>query len=106
MLAEGYTRIVQMDADLSHDPAYLPALLAASERADLVIGSRYVRGGGVRDWPLHRVLLSRYANVYVRLITGMPTADTTSGFRCWTASALEAIRLPTLTSGVTPSRWR
>jgi dolichol-phosphate mannosyltransferase len=98
MLAEGYTRIAQMDADLSHDPAYLPTLLAAAETADLVIGSRYVRGGGVRDWPLHRVLLSRYANVYVRLITGVPTADATAGFRCWTARGLEALNLSTLTS--------
>jgi dolichol-phosphate mannosyltransferase len=94
----GYERILQMDADLSHNPAYLPAMLHASETADLVIGSRYVRGGGVRDWPWYRVLLSRYANLYVRLITGVPTADATAGFRCWTAAALQAIRLNTLTS--------
>lgn len=98
VLDEGYDRIIQMDADLSHNPAYLPALLAASERADLVIGSRYVKGGGVQDWPLRRVLLSRYANIYVHLITGVPTADATAGFRCWTAKALEAIRIHTIAS--------
>lgn len=98
VLDEGYDRIVQMDADLSHNPAYLPALLDASERADLVIGSRYVKGGGVRDWPIRRVLLSRYANVYVRLITGVPTADATAGFRCWTSRALKAISIHTIAS--------
>lgn len=97
-LASGYTRIAQMDADLSHDPSYLPEMMAAAETADLVIGSRYVRGGGVRDWPLHRMLLSRYANVYVRAITRVPTADATAGFRCWTARGLEAVNLPTLNS--------
>jgi dolichol-phosphate mannosyltransferase len=95
-LEEGYERIFQMDADLSHDPAYLPAMLKASETADMVIGSRYVRGGGVRNWPWHRILLSRYANLYVRLITGVPTADATAGYRCWTAAALQAIRPSTL----------
>jgi dolichol-phosphate mannosyltransferase len=97
VLDDGYDRIFHMDADLSHDPAYLPAMLRASETADLVIGSRYVRGGGVRHWPWYRILLSRYANLYVRLITGVPTADATAGFRCWTASALQAIRPNTLT---------
>jgi dolichol-phosphate mannosyltransferase len=98
VLEEGYERIIQMDADLSHDPAYLPAMLKASESADLVIGSRYIPGGGVRNWPWHRILLSRYANVYVRLITGVPTADATAGYRCWTAEALQAVRPQTLTS--------
>jgi dolichol-phosphate mannosyltransferase len=98
VLAEGYERIVQMDADLSHDPAYLPDMLSASQTADLVIGSRYVRGGGVRDWPWHRILLSRWANLYVRLITGVPTADATAGYRCWTAPALQAVQVQTVTS--------
>lgn len=98
-MAEGYDRIVQMDADLSHDPVYLPAMLAAADKADLVIGSRYCAGGGVRDWPYRRVLLSRYANVYVHMVTGVPTSDATAGFRCWTRRALEAVDLPTVRSG-------
>jgi len=98
VLAEGYERIVQMDADLSHDPKYLPELIAATNNADLAIGSRYVRGGGVRNWPRRRVLLSRYANKYVRWITGVPTADATAGFRCWTADALRSIDISTIES--------
>ncbi len=97
-LEMGYERIIQMDADLSHDPAYLPAMLRASETADLVIGSRYVRGGGVRHWPWHRILLSRYANRYVRLITGVPIADATAGFRCWTAAAMRVVQINSLAS--------
>ncbi len=95
-LLAGYTTIVQMDADLSHDPAHLPALIAATSTCDLAIGSRYVRGGGVRAWPLRRILLSRGANLYVRLITGLPVNDATSGFRCWTAKALTAVDLATM----------
>lgn len=95
-LAAGYTTIVQMDADLSHDPTHLPALIAATETSDLAIGSRYIRHGGVRAWPLRRVLLSRGANLYVRLVTGLPVNDATSGFRCWTAKALSAVNLSTM----------
>lgn len=98
VIGEGYERVVQMDADLSHDPAYLPALLEASQNADLVIGSRYCPGGGVRNWPLKRILLSRYANAYVRLVTRVPTADATAGFRCWTADALRAVNVETVAS--------
>ncbi|HLJ53495.1 MAG TPA: polyprenol monophosphomannose synthase [Chthonomonadaceae bacterium] len=94
----GYERIVQMDADLSHDPAYLPDLLAASSSAGLVIGSRYCAGGGVRNWPASRVRLSRFANWYVRKIARIPVADATAGFRCWTLAALEAVQVPTLRS--------
>jgi len=97
-LEQQYDRIIQMDADLSHDPAYLPAILQASETADLVIGSRYVRGGGVLHWPWYRILLSRIANRYVRLITGVPIADATAGFRCWKAEAVIAARVNTMTS--------
>lgn len=97
-LEDGYGRILQMDADFSHDPRAIPALLAAAESADLVIGSRYCAGGGVERWPLHRVLLSKYANIYVRLITGVPTADATAGFRCWSRKALEAVQLNTISS--------
>jgi dolichol-phosphate mannosyltransferase len=85
--------VCQMDADLSHDPARLPDLIAAVEHADVVIGSRYVRGGAVVNWPQHRLLLSRFANVYVRALTGMNARDCTSGFRCWRREALAALPL-------------
>ncbi len=94
----GYERIVQMDADLSHDPAYLPDLLQASNHAGLVIGSRYCPGGGVRNWPANRVRLSQFANWYVRIAAQIPVADATAGFRCWTLKALEAVQVPTLRS--------
>jgi dolichol-phosphate mannosyltransferase len=97
-LEEGYDRIVQMDADLSHDPKYVPALLKASETADLVIGSRYCGGGGVENWPLRRKILSRFAGWYVRAVTGIEIADPTAGFRCWTSSALRAVQLETVAS--------
>jgi dolichol-phosphate mannosyltransferase len=97
-IAHGYERIVQMDADLSHDPAYLPALLDASRSAGLVIGSRYCPGGGVRNWPAGRIFLSRFANWYVRSVARIPVADATAGFRCWTLEALEAVHVETLRS--------
>lgn len=83
--------IVQMDADLSHDPQYLPALIAAAEHADLVIGSRYLHGISVVNWPLRRIMLSTTANSYIRTITGMPIKDCTGGFRCWRRSTLAAV---------------
>ena len=86
------TRICQMDSDLSHDPADIPRLLAASADADLVIGSRYVPGGRIENWSRLRVLLSAFANRYVRAITGLRIKDLTSGFRCWRREGLE--RLP------------
>jgi dolichol-phosphate mannosyltransferase len=88
-LARGYERVVQMDADFSHDPASIPNLLAASRKADVVIGSRYCVGGGIGNWPLRRKLLSRFANSYVANITGMNVSDATSGFRCFNRRALE-----------------
>lgn len=88
------TPVCQMDADLSHDPADLPRLLAASANADLVIGSRYVPGGRIENWPRRRVLLSAFANRYIRAITGLRINDSTSGFRCWRREALQ--RLPLL----------
>jgi dolichol-phosphate mannosyltransferase len=90
--------ICQMDADFSHDPASVPSLLAAAREADLVIGSRYVEGGGVVNWPLHRRLLSRFANAYVRAITHVTAHDCTSGFRCWRREALASLRLDTFVS--------
>src|SRR5262245_1299268 len=92
------TLVVQMDADLSHDPQYVPALLERAATADLVIGSRYVRGGGVRNWPFRRRLLSRLGNVYVRAVTGIAVHDCTAGYRCWRRDALARLPLATLAS--------
>lgn len=92
VLAEGYDVIVSMDADLSHDPAVIPTMLAAiDEGADAVIGSRYVAGGGTTDWPVRRRLLSRWGNSYARWILGLPTRDCTSGFRAYRSAALATI---------------
>jgi dolichol-phosphate mannosyltransferase len=90
--------ICQMDADLSHDPRHLPALIAATERADIVIGSRYVPGGDIVNWPKRRRMLSRFANSYIRLVTRLRARDCTSGYRCWRREALAAIQLATFTS--------
>jgi dolichol-phosphate mannosyltransferase len=97
-LERGATHVVQMDADLSHDPADVPRLLQASAAADLVLGSRYVAGGELRNWPAHRLLLSAFANFYVRVITRMPVRDGTSGFRCWRRELLERIPLDRMVS--------
>ncbi|MGI8631111.1 MAG: polyprenol monophosphomannose synthase [Solirubrobacterales bacterium] len=97
-LAGGARRIVEMDADFSHNPAHLPALLAASEDADLVLGSRYVPGGGVRHWgPLRRVI-SRGGCLYARAVLGVPVADLTGGFKCFRRSVLESIDLGSVTA--------
>ena len=85
--------ICQMDADLSHDPAQLPDLLAAAAHADLVIGSRYIPGGKIVNWPLKRIVLSRIANVYIRTITRIRARDCTSGYRCWNRQAMAAMPL-------------
>jgi dolichol-phosphate mannosyltransferase len=85
--------IVQMDADLSHDPTDVPRLIAASAGAGLVVGSRYIAGGQVVNWPIRRVLLSRFANWYVRKLTQLHVHDCTSGFRCWRRSVLERMPL-------------
>jgi dolichol-phosphate mannosyltransferase len=97
-LQRNATHICQMDADFSHDPAALPRLIAATRGADLVIGSRYVAGGAVRAWPAHRVLLSQFANWYVRAITRLPVRDCTSGFRCWTYDLLSRLPLDRIMS--------
>jgi dolichol-phosphate mannosyltransferase len=85
--------ILQMDADLSHDPAYLPVFIQAAEAYDLVLGSRYLKGISVVNWDFKRLLLSKAASRYVRLMTGMPYTDATGGFKCWRRSALEKIDL-------------
>jgi dolichol-phosphate mannosyltransferase len=97
-VASGASLIFQMDADLSHSPEYLPALAQAAEQYDLVIGSRYLTGVSVVNWPLHRIFLSAFANRYVRAITGVSPADCTSGFRCWRREALERLPLDSMVS--------
>jgi dolichol-phosphate mannosyltransferase len=98
-LAEGAEFIFEMDADFSHDPAYLPALLAATETSfDLTLGSRYVRGGGTTDWGVVRQLISRGGNLYAGLILGLPVADATGGFRCYRRRVLETIDLSAVRS--------
>ena len=93
-LDAGYEYILEMDSDGSHDPKYLSDLLAAIDAgADLAIGSRYVRGVNVINWPMSRLLLSYFANKYARWITGLPLTDATSGFKCFRRRALEAISL-------------
>ena len=90
--------ICQMDADLSHDPAHLLDMASATRDADLVVGSRYVRGGRVVNWPWHRVALSAFANRYVRMATGLPLRDCTSGYRCWRRASLAQLPLETVAS--------
>jgi dolichol-phosphate mannosyltransferase len=85
--------ICQMDADLSHDPRQLPALIAATAGADVVLGSRYIPGGGVVNWPQRRRLLSRFANLYIRFVTRLTARDCTTGFRCWRRATLAALPL-------------
>ncbi|MHB1571474.1 MAG: polyprenol monophosphomannose synthase, partial [Solirubrobacteraceae bacterium] len=95
-LDAGARFLIEMDADFSHDPCYLPQLLAAAERADLVLGSRYVAGGGVRNWGLMRRLVSRGGGLYARLILGVGIHDLTGGFKCIRREVLEAIDLPSV----------
>ena len=85
--------VCQMDADLSHDPRQLPALVAATAHADVVIGSRYITGGSIVNWPLRRRLLSRFANIYIRAVTRLGVRDCTSGYRCWRRPALARLAL-------------
>jgi dolichol-phosphate mannosyltransferase len=90
-LAGDAERVMEMDADFSHDPADVPRLIEASEDADLVLGSRYVPGGGVSGWEWHRRLLSRGGCWYARTVLGVPVRDLTGGFKCFRRSVLEAI---------------
>lgn len=94
-LENGYEYIFEMDADFSHNPADLPRLYNAcsEEGADLAIGSRYITGVNVVNWPMGRVLMSYYASKYVRFITGIPVHDTTAGFKCYRRKVLETIDL-------------
>lgn len=99
-LREPVDVLCQMDADLSHDPRQLPALIdaVANQGADLAIGSRYIPGGAIVNWPLRRLILSRFANMYVRTITGLSAHDCTSGYRCWRKSVLASLPLNRLVS--------
>ena len=95
---KGYDAVVEMDADGSHAPEELPRLLDALADADLVMGSRWVRGGSVVNWPWHRLLLSRGGNLYVRLALGMPIKDATGGYRAYRMTALDKMDVDTVAS--------
>lgn len=95
---EDFDKLATMDADRSHDPKYLPSLFEKSETCDLVIGSRYVKGGGVENWSISRRLLSRFGNYYARIITGMKIRDCTAGFIVIKKKLLEKINLDGLTA--------
>jgi len=97
-MREDYAFVFEMDADFSHDPAELPNLLAKARQCDLVIGSRYISGVNVVNWPLKRLMLSYGANLYTRVITGMPVRDATSGFKCFNRRVLESINLDAIHS--------
>jgi dolichol-phosphate mannosyltransferase len=95
-LDRGAERIIEMDADFSHDPRYLPRLIEATEHADLAIGSRYVPGGGITDWGPMRRFISRGGSAYARTALGLPVRDLTGGFKCFRRIVLETINLDTI----------
>jgi dolichol-phosphate mannosyltransferase len=97
-LSRQYEFIFEMDADFSHDPKYLPDFLAAIRDSDLVIGSRYIRGVNVVNWPMSRLLLSYFGNLFARIVTGVPILDCTAGFKCFRRKVLETIRLDKIDS--------
>jgi len=97
-LANGFEFIFEMDADFSHDPQELPRLLDKAQSYDLVIGSRYISGVNVVNWPMRRLILSYGANLYTRIITGMPVRDATGGYKCFRRKVLESIDLDAIHS--------
>ncbi len=97
-LERDYDYMIEMDADFSHDPKELPNLINAAKDYDLVMGSRYVNGVNVINWPLSRLLLSMGASLYTRIITGLPLHDCTSGFKCFNRKVLESLDLDKVTS--------
>jgi dolichol-phosphate mannosyltransferase len=98
-LAAGYDYLIEMDADFSHDPKYLPEMLArARDRADMVVGSRYVDGGGTANWGIGRKIISRGGGLYARTILGVPIRDLTAGFVCYRRKVLESIDLASVKS--------
>lgn len=98
-LERDYELVFEMDADFSHDPKYVPDMLLAARDADLVIGSRYATGVNVVNWPMQRLLLSWFANLYARFVTGLPVHDCTGGFKCFRREALAAIDFSRIASG-------
>jgi dolichol-phosphate mannosyltransferase len=112
-LARDYRFVMEMDADFSHDPADVPRLLEAAQTADLALGSRYIGGIRVINWPLDRLILSKFAGIYVRIITGLPVTDPTGGFKCFRREVLETINLDRIRSNgysfqieMTHTAWR
>jgi dolichol-phosphate mannosyltransferase len=97
-LEQGADLVVQMDADFSHDPAFLPRFIDAARNADLVLGSRYVPGGGVTEWGPTRRIVSRGGSAYARVMLGVRVRDLTGGFKCWRREALEAVDLDSVAS--------
>ena len=98
-IAGDWDFVCQMDADLSHDPKYLPEMRAmAANGADLVIGSRYLNGISVVNWPLRRIILSQFANFYIRTVTGLALRDITTGYRCWRRASLARLPLDRIVS--------
>ena len=90
-LEHGFDQVLTMDADFSHHPRYLPQMLEAMDHYDVVIGSRYVPGGGIDNWPIHRRALSAFANFYARFLLRLPVRDCTAGFRCYRAEVLQTV---------------
>lgn len=97
-LEQGYDFVFELDGDLSHNPDDIPMFLEAAREADLVLGSRYLNGIRIINWPLSRLMLSKFAAIYVRLVTGMPFTDPTGGYKCFRRRALEAINLDVIHS--------
>ncbi|MDD2654225.1 MAG: polyprenol monophosphomannose synthase [Candidatus Omnitrophica bacterium] len=97
-ISQGMDFVIQMDADFSHDPKYLADMLKETEYSDVVIGSRYVNGVRVDNWPFRRLLLSKIANIYVRMVTGIPIEDATSGFKCIKTQAIRSLDLDKIIS--------
>jgi dolichol-phosphate mannosyltransferase len=97
-LARRYEYVFEMDADFSHDPKYLPDFLEAARENDLVIGSRYISGVNVVNWPMSRLLISYFGNVYARMVTGIPVRDCTGGFKCFRRAVLEALDFRSIAS--------
>lgn len=97
-LQAGYELVIEMDADFSHDPKYLPEMIARMEHADLVVGSRNIEGGGAINWGVGRQVLSKGGSLYARTILGVPVHDLTTGFKCFRREVLAALELETVTS--------
>ena len=92
-IENGYDLVFEMDADYSHDPRYLPSFFQMAEQADLVIGSRYIQGGGTPNWSALRKFISGGGNIFARAVLGIPTRDCTGGYRCYRTAALRTLRL-------------